>query len=43
MEDKEFKKPELIIVQFVNEDIITTSDPDSSYDEFGPGGGQGNL
>lgn len=34
MKEKRFEKPELIIVQFTDDDIITTS----SVDEYGEGG-----
>ena len=33
MKEKRFEKPELIIVQFTDDDIITTS-----VDEYGEGG-----
>ena len=35
MKEKRFEKPELIIVQFTDDDIITTS---ASVDEYGEGG-----
>ena len=37
MKEKKFEKPEIIIVYFTNEDIITSSNL-STYDPYGEGG-----